>query len=348
MNNLQKNALYSLVLVIVMVSVYYCRQSQNGQVSEAGSLVEVEGTTMGVVQYHIKYLDEHNRDFKAEIDTLLADFNQSLSTYIPDSEISRFNQGDSVLSFESDFFYPVLQKSQEVYQATNGAFDPTVGPLVRAWGFGEREITEIPSDETVDSLQKLIGFDQIQFDQKQVRKAQAQMRLDFSAIAKGYAVDRVAQLLTSKGIQNYLVEIGQEVVCKGKNARGETWVIGIVNPRYQDSGENPTQAAVQLEDRAIATSGNYENYYIKDGKKYAHTIDPKTGYPVEHALLSASVFAPDCMTADAYATAFMVMGTEKAKATAQKQTDLDVLLIYSDEAGKMQTFASEGIKKYMQ
>ncbi|MEO1653989.1 MAG: FAD:protein FMN transferase, partial [Bacteroidota bacterium] len=244
------------------------------------------------------------------------------------------------------YFYPILEKSREVYDLTQGAFDPTVGPLVNSWGFGNKKIEKKPAPDQIDSLQQLVGFDRIRFDQDSVKKDQANIELNFSAIAKGYAIDVVGQFLEDQQIENYLVEIGREVRCKGINAENQTWTIGIINPLYKEVGQKKLQAMVKLDNRSLASSGNYENYWEEDEKKYAHIIDPQTGYPVTHSLLSASVFAPDCMSADAYATAFIVMGLEKAQAMIKERPELDAFLIYADEKGNLQTYTSEGIKEF--
>jgi thiamine biosynthesis lipoprotein len=338
----KKNLLYSLLLLAVMFVVYKCRQENSTQTAQIPQL-SIEGSTMGTI-YHIKYIDTLNRDMKAGVDSLLVAFNQSLSTYIPESEISSFNTNNQV-KYQSTFFYPVLQKSKEVYENTGGAFDPTIMPLVNAWGFGPGK-NRNPDSSTVAGLVKLVGFKNIAFNSQEVRKLKEGIQLDMSAIAKGYGVDVVAQYLNQHNIDNYMVEIGGEVICKGTNKAGQIWKIGIDNPDM-DKGENPVQAIVRLENRALATSGNYRNFYEKDDRKYSHTLSPTTGYPVEHGLLSASVFANDCMTADAYATAFMVMGTEKAIELSNK-LDIDVFLIYNDEQGQIKTYTSESIKKHFE
>ncbi len=350
MSNRTKNIIYSLALLTTVALVYLYRsyfpsEEANAKIDPKNTLIHLKGTTFGVVAYNVKYIDSLQRDFQPEIDTLLKAFNQSLSTYLPSSEISRFNQQDSLV-FESDFFYPVLQASREVFEATQGAFDPTVAPLVNAWGFGFKK-EELPDKARIDSLKTLIGFDYIEFDERKVAKKKPNVMLDMSAIAKGYGVDVVATLLEKKGITNYFIEIGGEAVCKGKNERNELWTLGITNPRYKQPNEKPAYKLVKIENRAMATSGNYENYYIKDGKKYAHTISPQTGYPIEHSLKSASVFAPDCMRADAYATAFMVLGFEKSKEILAKLKNIDAYLIYEDEEGNLKSFATENIKKYV-
>lgn len=336
MNNYQKNAIYSLVLLSLVVAVYLYRQ--NYQTQE----IYLSGVTMGQISYQVKYtaLNTKENNFQSEVDSLLKAFNQSLSTYIEDSEISTFNK-KSRYRYDSDLFYPVLQKSQEIFEATQGSFDPTVAPLVNAWGFGF-EKKAFPDSSYIDSLKTLVGFDKITFNEDAVSKEKSGMMLDFSAIAKGYAVDKIAEFLERKNIENYLVIIGGEARAKGKNISGESWRIGIVNPQYRETGDQSPSGILPLNNQAVATSGNYENFYIRDGRKYAHTIDPKTGYPVEHSLLSASVIAADCMTADAYATAFMVMGLDKTKAFLKTQPDLQAFLIYADDKGNLQTFMSEG------
>ena len=295
---------------------------------------------MGPIPYSIKYLDEQGRSFQNQVDSILIVFNNSLSTYIEDSEISRFNLYDT-LRFESPFFLPILQMSKEVFTISEGAFDPTIGLLINAWGFGSEEPQELDSIE-VDSLLKITGFEKIYFDTRSASKPR-HMALDFSAIAKGYGIDIIANYLESNGITDYMVEIGGEVACKGVNQSQQPWVIGIEKP-IMDYSMREIMAKVDLIDRAMATSGNYRNYYVKEGKIIAHTISPFTGYPVSHALLSASVFATNCTLADAYATAFMVLGLEKSIEIIEQTAGIDGFLIYSTEPGEMQIYASNGIK----
>jgi FAD:protein FMN transferase len=346
MNNAQKNAIYSLALIFFMLLVYWWRESQkpvNKSVSNSTQLIQIEGKTMGT-SYHISYLDAKNRNFKNAVDSLLVIFNNSLSTYQPDSEISKFNQ-DTVFAFKLPFFYPVLAKCKEVYELSEGAFDPTVAPLVNFWGWGFKNFkSNSPEQKTVDSLLQYVNFGKyIQFDTKQIRKTKKGVMLDFNAIAQGYGVDVVANFLKSQGIENQLVEIGGEVVARGKNAKGNPWRIGINNP--QDSLSNQLFASLELENQGLATSGNYRRFYIKNGKKYAHTLNPQTGFPVLHSLLSATVIASDAMTADAMATVFMVVGLEKAQAILQKRKDLEAYLIFANAKGELKTFATEGVKK---
>lgn len=340
--NRKKNAIYSLILVLLLVGVWWYRNANNSKIGGAfGNYkkVAIHGNTMGTT-YSIKYLEPEGISYQEAIDSILKEFNYSLSTYIPSSEISRFNEG-TILRYESPFFYPVLKRSKEIYETTDGAFDPTVGPLVNAWGFGPNE-SKAPDSAKVDSLLQLVNYDSIFFDSISACKLMKGIELDFSAIAKGYGVDVVADYLQSQGVENMMVEIGGEIYCSGKNENGAIWLIGIDNPEAEN-GANKIRATVKLNDMALATSGNYRNYYEKDGVKYAHTISPRTGYPVRHSLLSASVFAEDCMTADAYATAFMVMGIKKAKRILQKEKELEAYLIYHDENGNIKTFTTDGI-----
>lgn len=329
--------LYPIFLILIVFIVWKYRESQKDSLQ----MVEITGTTMGTIGYSVKYFSDEGINYKLEIDSLLKVWNLSLSTYIPESEISRFNSGDSCFTYESKFFFPVLLASQQVFEQSNGAFDPTVGPLVNAWGFGP-EKSMVPDSAVVDSLLQLVGFNKISFDESSVCKQASGVKLDFSAIAKGNAVDVVAEFLASRGINDLLVEIGGEIVCHGTKSNGEPWRTAIEDPTVEVY-EREILAVANLYDKAVATSGNYRNYYVKDGKKYAHTIDPSTGYPVFHSLLSASVFANDCMTADAYATAFMVIGLEKAKEILADHPSLDAFLIYTLEDGSIETYVTTGI-----
>lgn len=303
----------------------------------------LSGKTMGTT-YNITYLDEESRDLQNSIDSLLVVFNQSLSTYIPDSELSQFNQGDT-LDFNLPYLLPVLEASRKVYENTNGAFDPTVGPLVNIWGFGPGG-PELKDSVDIKNLLTTVGFSKIEFDQKQLRKKVPGIYLDFSAIAKGYGSDVVADYLKNKGIANYLVEIGGELVANGVNEKGELWKVGVNRPE-ESANATDLISIIALQDRGMATSGNYRNYYVRDSVKISHTINPATGYPVNHNLLSATVLAKDCMTADAYATAMMVMGKDKAISLDSMISEIEVFLIYDDGMGGFKTFASESLKPFL-
>lgn len=335
-----KNILYSLGLLSAMFLVWYYRQG--GQMP----LMTMVGETMGTT-YHISYFDEQQRDFKPQLDSILGVFNNSLNTYLPHSEISKFNTSGS-FTFDLPYFLPVLESSQKIVRMTNGAFDPTVMPLVNAWGFGPQQ--EITNDSTlIDSLKQYVGFERvITFDNNKVEKLEDNSMIDFNAIAKGYGVDVLAKFINDQGIDNLFVEIGGEVVVKGENLKSDKpWKIAIINPESEVL--NPTFIAyVTLINQAVATSANNFNYRIVDGVKYSHTISPKTGYPIKHEILSATVFAPDCMTADALATSFMVMGHEKAIEVLRNNSDINAFLIYSDGKGGMSTFITDGIKEQIE
>lgn len=342
-----KNIIYSIILLLLVSVVYLYRQNQqqpDGEetVEETSGRITFSGNTMGT-SYRVVYLDDGERNFKGEVDSLLKVFNQSLSTYIDNSEISRFNRQDT-LQFESPFFLNVLKSSKEVYEKTSGAFDPTVGPLVNLWGFGPGG-PQLKDSVNINQMLPLVNFRAVDFDSSEVRK-KAGMYLDFSAIAKGYGVDVVADFLTDQGIDNMLIEIGGELVAKGTNDKGEIWKVGINKPEELGRADQLV-SIIALDNKALATSGNYRNYYEADGMKISHTIDPSTGRPVRHGLLSATVIAKDCMTADAYATAMMVMGTEKSIALQKNMEDLEIFLIFNNEDGELDFYASEGIKPYL-
>jgi thiamine biosynthesis lipoprotein len=332
---LTRNRIFPIILIILVFIVWKIRQKSGKE-----ERVDFNGQTMGTY-YNVIYLHPQGVSFKQEVDSLLEIWNQSLSTYIKDSEISRFNRSNDLI-FESPYFHPVLRRSHEIYKATGGAFDPTVMPLVNAWGFGPED-REMPDSLEVEELLKLVGFNYIGFDSIRIWKKKPGVQLDFSAIAKGYGVDVVGEFLHDKGIRNYLVDIGGEITCKGINDRGTPWITGIEDPQVQLT-ERKVMVVVEVSDKAIATSGNYRNFYVKNGKKFTHTISPFTGYPVQHSLLSATVVADDCMTADGFATAFMVLGADPSIKILDNHPELEAYFIFSDDQGEMKTFMTEGFK----
>ncbi|HSJ67811.1 MAG TPA: FAD:protein FMN transferase [Anditalea sp.] len=346
-DNARKNIIYSIILLLVVFIVFLYRKNLQDPnlptTAEESNKIVVTGQTMGTT-YRAVYLDEQRRDFKEEIDSILVAFNQSLSTYIPDSEISRFNRNDT-LQIKSEFFYPVLAASKQIFEETGGAFDPTIGTLTNIWGFGPEGAQQKDTVEIRDIL-RIVDFNLVSFDQSQVVKQRTGVQLDFSAIAKGYGVDVVADFLQSKGIINLLVEIGGELVGRGVNEHGELWKIGINQPD-EESAADELNTVIALQDQGLATSGNYRNFYIRDGIKYSHTISPFTGFPVRHGLLSATVLAENCMLADAYATAFMVMGTEEAISLQQQLGNIEIFLIFNDQEGNLDTYVSEGLKPFI-
>ncbi len=301
-----------------------------------------EGLVFGTV-YKITYQSEDN--LKNEIEAELKKVNNSLSPFDPASVITRVNHNEEV---ELDsFFVHVFHLAEKVSEETNGAFDITVAPLVNAWGFGFKQSTGVDS-LTIDSLQQIIGYQKVALRNNQIIKKDPRIMLDCSAIAKGFGVDAVAHLLESKGIKNYMVDIGGEVVVRGKNPRMNAWQIGINKPIDDSLSVNQElQTILAISDAGMATSGNYRNFYYKGGKKYAHTIDPRTGYPVQHSILSSTVIAKDCASADAYATAFMVMGLDSAKAFCEAHPELDAYFICAGEGDDFETYFTEGMKRYI-
>ena len=279
--------------------------------------------------YNIKY--EAPKLLTDKIDAELQAFNLSLNPFNPNSIVAKVNRNeDAVLD---EWFTTVFNKAMEVSAASDGAFDVTVAPLINMWGFGF-ENSDSVSQHAIDSIKQFVGYRKIRIENNRIVKSDPRIKLNFSAIAKGYACDVVASLLEREGVTNYMVDIGGEVAAKGKNPNGNCWQIGINKPEDDSTGiANEVERLVRLCDKSgMATSGNYRNYYIKDGKKYAHTIDPHTGYPTEKSILSATIIANDCMTADAYATTFMVMGVEEASKLAENIPDIQhYFLIYSDE-----------------
>ena len=268
--------------------------------------------------YNITY--QYADDLQAEIEAELQKVDGEFSMFNPQSTVARINGGDSTVE-RSAMFCEIFELAQTVNKETNGAFDIHVAPLVNAWGFGFKH-DQLPTPQQVDSLLKIRD------------------QMDFSAIAKGYGCDVVARLLRSHGIENFMVEIGGEVVLSGHNDKGQPWHIGVNKP-VENPEDGDLQTVLSITDCAIATSGNYRNFYYKDGQRYAHTIDPRTGYPVQHSLLSATVVAADCATADAYATSFMVLGLDSAQAVLNSHPELKAYLIYSDESGQMSVWRSE-------
>ena len=315
---------FLLFLIIATVWILHFRG--------AATLRTAEGTIFGTT-YHVKY--ESTESLDSVILNELKRVDASMSVFNQLSTISQINSGKAQKADE--MLYEVLQKARVVSENTQGAFDVTVMPLVNAWGFGFKK-GEFPTDAQVDSLRKIVGFHHIELTKDSlVKKDDARVMIDCGAIAKGYGVDRVAKVLRDHGVINYMVEIGGEVVTKGRNPEGHPWQIGISRPTAgAEVSSQPLQTVLSLENAALATSGNYRNFYEHNGKKYAHTIDPRTGRPVQHSLLSATVIAPDCATADVYATSFMVMGIEGAKQVLAKHKELKAYLIYADEKSQLQ------------
>lgn len=301
--------------------------------------ITISGPAQGTT-YNISYLAGDYSNFRESFDSIFKKIDLSLSTYDTTSIISRINRNEPSIEVDP-YFSTVFNKSVEVSNKTNGLFDITVGPIINAYGFGFKKRERV-TDKLIDSLLPFVGYKKVRFVNNQVQKDMPQVMLDFNAIAQGYTVDVLADFLDSKGIKNYMVEVGGELRAKGKNQNDSSWTVGIQIPSEDEAEAAALYTRVKIHDKSMATSGNHKRFYVEDGKKYSHIINPFTGYPAKNTLLSASVIAEDCMTADAYATSFMIMGLEKSKQflSENKDLDLDVLFIYDDN-GKMKTYRTK-------
>lgn len=310
--------------------------------NKPSSYIQNNGMVYGTY-YNIKYESPEGKDLKEDIDLELAKYVEIFSHYEKDATITKINKNIDVTPEPE--FVTCFKRAEEISEITSGAFDITAGPLINAWGFGPEE-KERMTQQIVDSLKAFTGFRKVRMENGKIVKDNPRMQLNMSAIAKGYTCDLIGDFLAKKGCENYMVDIGGEVVAKGKNDRSKVWTIGIREPN-EDPFNTDLNAAVMLPNHALATSGNYLNFYVEDGKKYAHTIDPSTGYPVQHSLLSSTVLANDCMTADAFATAFMVIGKDGGIEIANNIPGLEIYFIYADENGENQVYMSEGFKQYL-
>jgi thiamine biosynthesis lipoprotein len=290
--------------------------------------------------YHITY--QCDSDMASEIKAELLKVDQSLSPFNEKSIITAVNQNKAVQL--DSMFLDVYNLAEQISEETDGAFDITVAPLVNAWGFGFKNST-MPSPYQVDSLRQIVGYQKVSLENGRIKKKDPRIMLDCSAIAKGYGCDVVAKFLRSRGIKNFMVEIGGEIVTSGLNPDRLPWKVGVTKPSEDSlSTSHELQTILNVTDMAMATSGNYRNFYYKGGKKYAHTIDPKTGYPVQHNILSATVIAKSCAEADAYATSFMVMGLEKAQKVMERRPELMAYIIYSDQNGENAIWYSPSLR----
>ncbi|MCD8297683.1 MAG: FAD:protein FMN transferase [Prevotella sp.] len=321
-----------LLLLIVVVVIVVRRQHTTPYRSS-------EGLVFGTL-YHITY--QSDRDLQSEIDSVLNDVDNSLSPFNKNSVITKVNNNIDIVV--DSMFTEVFTLAEHISDETDGAFDITVAPLVNVWGFGFKNDSQ-PSRAVIDSLLHIIGYQKVCLKGGRVVKKDKRVMLDCSAIAKGYGTDQVARMLRNKGVDNFMVEIGGEIVTQGINTKRLPWKIGVTKPTDDTLQTNKElQTILNVNDIAMATSGNYRNFYYKDGKKYAHTINPKTGYPVQHNILSATVLANDCATADAYATAFMVVGLEKAQEILDNHPEIMAYFIYSDKNGNNAVWFSPTMK----
>ena len=334
-NNQKKRLIWQLPFLVLLIvsTVLIIRQQQSTPYQKNAGLIF--GTT-----YSVTY--QCDEDLQKEIEAELKKVDAEFSMFNSQSVVARLNNGEKP-ELSNDFI-DVFKLARQVSEDTNGAFDITVAPLVNAWGFGFKH-EQMPTKEQVDSLRQLIGYQYVTLKDKTIEMQKPGMMLDFSAIAKGYGVDVVARLLERHDIKNYMVEIGGEITTRGINPERVPWRIGVNKPNEDALDEShELQTILNVTDKAMATSGNYRNFYVKEGKKYAHTIDPKTGYPVQHTLLSATVLTDRCAKADAYATSFMVLGMDGAKQILERHKELMAYLIYTDSKGNLAVWYSPSLE----
>jgi thiamine biosynthesis lipoprotein len=327
--------------IIILATILSACNTQDDEIQ-----VKYTGKVFGTF-YSIIYYDKDTSVYQHQIDSILKKLDHSLSIYNPGSVVSKINQGDTGTYVVDYFFKDVMSKALEISTKTNNAFDVTVGPLVNAWGFGFENKAKIDS-ALIDSLLKIVGVQNVVLKNNQLIKRNKHTVLDFNAIAKGYGVDIIGVFLKEQGIDNYLVEIGGEVVAKGKKPGNRAWKIGIEEPAQSSTDARKLNSVIELHNMAVATSGNYRNYYIENGQRYSHTLDPRTGYPAKNRLLSATVFASSCLEADAYATAFMVIGLKKSKSFLKNNSKLDAFFIYTGTGNTYKTYSTQKIKNSIQ
>ncbi|MET2985909.1 FAD:protein FMN transferase [Aureibaculum conchae] len=329
--------LHNRIVAFLVIFVILCSCRDDDKRTEP---LKLQGLAFGTT-YNITYFDKGHIDFTKSMDSLFYLVNKSMSTYIPSSDISKINNGDRTVLVDA-YFKEVFQKSSKIYKDTDGFFDPTIGTLVNAWGFGPEKPLNNLDSASVKHLLKFVGFNKVELKKNKITKTSDSIYFDFNAIAKGYAVDIAGKFLETKGITNYLIEIGGELRSRGLNkVKNKPWKVGIENPNFD--GTRSIEKVVELNNETMATSGNYRKFKIDSitGKKYAHIINSKTGYPAQSNLLSVSIIAKlDCADVDAYATAIMAMPLEKAKSFLKNQNQLKAFIIYSNDKGEIETFST--------
>jgi thiamine biosynthesis lipoprotein len=341
-------------IAFLVISLYSCQPTPKADTVEKSYVFggPAQGTSY-VVKYHGAGLD----DYQQSVDSILKVIDQSLSTYVENSTISKFNRQNELVTRDQHFIR-MLFDSKDIRDMSDGAFDPAVMPLVKAWGFGP-EGASVRENQNIDSLLQLVVWDfdvQItnQSENNSVRTTtltvvkNKPIEFDFNGIAQGYTVDVIWEFLRDKGVKNMLIEVGGEMRAAGLSERDDPWKVGIDRP--DERGERGSQAHLQLTNRSVATSGNYRKFYEKDGKRFSHTIDPQTGYPVTHQLLSTTVVASSAALADAFATVFMVYGPEKSIEflESERGESLDAYLIYYDEGGDLKTYITGGLRNILE
>ncbi|MDO5759833.1 MAG: FAD:protein FMN transferase [Bacteroidota bacterium] len=330
-----KNIRLYLTLFFVCIVFFSCEKEEKKYT--------FDGLTQGTY-YHIIIYSKDTNNIRQGFDSIFALVDNTLSLWNKNSLLTQINENKQVelnRVFIDNFNY-----AKQINTLTDGALDITIGALVQMYGFANKNKEKI-SEEKIDSLKTFIGMEGIRIENNRLIKNYKETQLDFNAIAQGYTTDMISKYLISRGITNFLVDVGGEVYCKGEKPNGKQWNVAIETPAEKTEEERTFETTIKLKDKSIVTSGNYRKFYVENGVKYSHTIDPKTARPVRHSLLSASAIANDATTADGLATAFMVMGLEKSKAFLKQHKEYAAYLIYSDENGKMQTWQSDNFASYL-
>jgi len=331
---------FPVLFLLIFLSIS-CKNDGPQAYTETG---EALGTT-----YRVKYFSSESFNTEKALDSIFEVINTSMSTYQDDSDISRINAGAEDVAVDIHF-QKVFKLSKKIFKESNGYFDPTVGSLVNAYGFGPDKPLNEPDEVILDSIRQLVGFEKVNLTgDNTIQKENPNIYLDFNAIAKGYTIDVIAEYLNSKNVENYLIELGGELVAKGQNIEKEAdWVVAIDNPQQTDA-ERTLQTVLALKNRALATSGNYRKFRVDTttGKRFVHTINPLTGEAEKNDLLSASVLAENCTLADGYATAFMALGYEKSLEMLKNLENVDVYFIYADEQESLRVFTSTGFEEVL-
>ncbi len=298
-------------------------------------LGEAQGT-----YYSIIYFDNSNRNLKVQVDSILDAFDQSVSVYKSQSIVSKVNRNEEVLLDE--WFLTNFEEAIRIAELTHGAMDITIAPIANAWGFGTFDKPEKIDPALIDSLKQLVDYRAVSIQNGRLIKKDPRMQLNFNAIAQGNSVDVLGDYFISLGITDFLIDVGGELLANGEKPKGQKWIVGVEKPTETAEAERELQETFALKNKALATSGNYRKYYEIDGERYAHSLDPKTGYPVQHSLLSVSVLAKTCTEADAFATAFMVMGREKALIFIKQHPEIQAYFISFDKDNGIETQMSVG------
>jgi len=328
-----KNQIIPVLILAILISGCSGQQSPK-KMSIAG---EAQGT-----YYAITYYDVQERNLQPKVDSLLQSFDQSVSLWVDQSILSKVNRGDTNVLLDTTFLYNFIL-SKEISALTSGYFDFTIGPLAQAWGFHRKNRMEL-SQKQIDSLRNLVDYKKVRLEGGRIVKDDPRMSFDFNAIAQGYSVDLIADMFDKLGLQSFIVDVGGEIIARNRKPDGKNWIVAIETPTESKTDERTYEVTLPLENLALATSGSYRKYFEKDGKRFSHAIDPKTGYPVDHNLLSVTTLAGNAAMADALSTALMVMGLEKSIKLLENLPDVEAYFIYWSEDNNYETYATKGMK----